>query len=192
MKRAFVLLVALFCSCTAHRESGEGSDSAEGPPEGLPFLDRANPLVKRTFAVMQERAMDREIREAMRAQGLRVCEEGESGPRWQEDCNTCWCDRGHRACTKAGCQPPWVRAEFERVAREKAKQRNELREMHRAAGRRVCEEGEHGTRWQEECNTCWCDRGLRSCTKDCARPRPNSMPPAARQPPIPPGPDDPE
>jgi hypothetical protein len=182
-----VLLVTLLCSCTAPRESGEGADSAEGPPEGLPFLDRANPLVKRTFAAMQKRAMDREIRETMRAEGLRVCEEGESGPRWQEDCNTCWCDQGHRACTKAHCHHhPWARSQLEETEREFAKQRHELREMQRARGERVCEEGESGPPWQLGCNTCWCERGFRACTKDCAPPPPPfSAVPRPTQPPEP-------
>lgn len=164
MKRAYrILLVTLFCSCTAHRESGEAADS-EHLEERLPFLD--HPLVKRTLAIMDERAGYSELREIQRAEGLRVCEEGESGTRWQEDCNTCWCDRGHRACTKAYCQPPWVRLHFEGMAREEAERRKEEREMHRAAGRRVCEEGEAGTQWREDCNRCWCSRGFRVCTEN--------------------------
>lgn len=187
MKCAYcVLLVTLLCSCTVHRESGEAADS-DRLPDSLPFLDRANPLVKRTFDVMEERARDRELREVMRAEGLRVCEEGESGPPWKEDCNTCWCDRGHRACTKAYCHHhPGARPQLERVEREFAKRRHELREMHRARGVRICEEGESGPPWQEGCNTCWCEQGVRSCTKDCAPPPPPiSAVPRPTQPPEP-------
>jgi hypothetical protein len=163
-----ILLVALLCSCAEHQEggeSGEGADS-ERLPEHLPFLDPADPLVKRAFSIMEDRARYREFRERLRAEGLRVCEEGEDGTRWQEDCNTCWCERGRRHCTKAGCQPPWVRLHFEGMAREEAKRRKEEREMHQAAGRRVCEEGEDGTQWHEDCNRCWCSRGFRVCTKN--------------------------
>jgi hypothetical protein len=163
-----ILLVTLLCSCAEHHAgggSGEGTDS-ERLPERLPFLNPADPLVKRAFFLMEERARYSELREMMRAEGLRVCEEGESGPPWQEDCNTCWCDRGHRACTKAGCQPPWVRLQFEAMAREEAKRSKELREMDRAAGRRVCEEGESRTQWREDCNRCWCSRGVRVCTEN--------------------------
>jgi hypothetical protein len=166
MKCAYhILIVALLCSCTAHRESSEAAGS-EPLPDGLPILDRANPLVKRTFEIVEKRAQYNELREIMRAEGLRVCEEGESGPPWKEDCNTCWCDRGHRACTKAGCQPPSVRLQFEEMAREEAKRRKELREIDRSAGRRVCEEGEEGTQWREDCNRCWCSRGSRVCTEN--------------------------
>lgn len=170
MKRACIpLLGFLLCSCTVHRAGGEDADSKRPParmPERLPFLDREDPLVKRMSATMDDRANYNELREIMRAEGLRVCEEGESGPPWKEDCNTCWCDRGHRACTKARCQPPWVRRQFEETAREKAKLRKEQREMHRAAGRRVCEEGEDGTQWREDCNRCWCSWGVRVCTEN--------------------------
>jgi hypothetical protein len=173
MKYAYsILLVTLLCSCTAHREGGEGEDS-----ERLPFLDRANPLVQRTLAIMEQRARYSEIREIMRAEGQRVCEEDEHGTRWQEDCNTCSCERGQRACTNAVCPPSPAQLElqrtatleFERIAREEAKQREELRERDRAAGRRVCEEGEHGGRWQEDCNTCFCSQGYRACTKNVCK-----------------------
>jgi hypothetical protein len=38
-----------------------------------------------------------------------------------------------------------------------------LREMQRRDGLRVCEEGEHGTTWKEDCVYCTCIYGRRSC-----------------------------
>jgi hypothetical protein len=138
-----------------------------------------DPLVKRTFESM-ERAQYIEMWEDQPANGERVCEKDENGASWQEDCNTCWCDRGRRLCTKVDCPPSSVQLElqraatleFERIAREEKKQRKELREMHRAAGRRVCEEDEHGPSWQEDCNTCFCFRGLRWCTRNVCQKSP--------------------
>jgi hypothetical protein len=164
-----VLLITLFCSCTAHQEGDETADS-----ERLPFLNRATPLVERTLEIMEERARYSEYREYLRAEGVRVCEEGENGISWQEECNTCSCERGRRYCTNAVCPPSSAqleleriaRLEFERIARAEEKQRKELREMHRAAGRRVCEEGEYGPLWQEDCNMCFCSWGVRACTKN--------------------------
>jgi hypothetical protein len=40
-----------------------------------------------------------------------------------------------------------------------------LRELHRSNGGRVCEEGENETEWKQDCNTCRCEWGVRSCTK---------------------------
>ncbi len=43
--------------------------------------------------------------------------------------------------------------------------RHQIRERHRAKGRRVCEEGEWPQRWAEDCNTCYCEVGsVRTCT----------------------------
>jgi hypothetical protein len=185
-----VLLVALLCSCTAHRESGEGADS-EGLPERLPFLDRANPLVERTFEVMEKRAWRSEQRELLRAEGRRVCEEGESRTHWEENCKNCWCDGGVLFCDleRTGCSEPsstWSRADWERYEMEKAERRSGLREYHRNRGRRVCEEGEDGTRWQEGCETCWCEAGSRACTTRCARtPTPSAPPPPYKPTPLP-------
>jgi hypothetical protein len=38
-------------------------------------------------------------------------------------------------------------------------QYSERREIQRARGVRVCEEGENGTHWRERCNWCWCQWG---------------------------------
>jgi hypothetical protein len=42
---------------------------------------------------------------------------------------------------------------------------SDLRERLRSYGRRVCEEGENETTWKQDCNTCRCEWGIRSCTK---------------------------
>jgi hypothetical protein len=163
---ARVLLAILLCSCTGQREGGETAETGH-----LHFLDRSDPLVKHTFEVMEKRAQRSELREALRAEGRRVCEEGESRTSWpEEECKVCWCERGVLYCrmtSVTGCPEPADSAKFER---EKARHYRELREMHRNRGRRVCEEGEHGTSWQEGCDTCWCEAGLRSCTTHCAPP----------------------
>lgn len=41
--------------------------------------------------------------------------------------------------------------------------RAKLRDLQRAQGLRVCEEGEHGTKWREDCMICQCEHGLRTC-----------------------------
>jgi hypothetical protein len=55
--------------------------------------------------------------------------------------------------------------EIQRDRDEKAERYRKVREMDRAGGVRVCEEGEHGTRWLEGVETCWCGRGIRFCTE---------------------------
>jgi hypothetical protein len=164
MKRAHcVLLVILLCSCTAHRGGSEAADS-----ERIRFLDRSDPVVEYTFAIMAVRAERSEIRENHRARGERVCEEGEHGTSWQEGCNTCRCERGTRHCPSLPCKSPEsaakFRAEMQDYNRRKAERDRALQEKDRARGLRVCEIGEHGTRWQEGSDTCWCERGIRRCT----------------------------
>jgi hypothetical protein len=153
MKRAcFILVSTLLCSCAPHRESGDGTDS-----ERLPILDRANPIVQRTVAIMEERARESEIREYLRAKGLRVCEEGENGTSWQEDCDTCWCEWGRRYCDGVICPPTPEQLELQRLEFEKEE------EMQRAAGKRVCEKGEYVELRDVDCNTCRCSPSARSC-----------------------------
>jgi hypothetical protein len=168
MKRPhFVLFAILLCSCTGTTGAREGGETADwGRP---PFLDRSNPLVEHTFEIMEVRAERSEMREIHRARGVRVCEEGENGTHWREHCNWCWCQWGVLSCTKAGCVPPEesarLRAEAKRNAEERAERYRKVREIDRARGVRVCEEGEHGTRWHEGAETCWCDTGIRYCTE---------------------------
>jgi hypothetical protein len=168
MKRAHcVLLATLLCSCTGPTGAGEGGEAANwGRP---PFLDRSNPLVEHTFQIMEVRAERSQMRELFRAEGERVCEEGENGTSWKEDCNTCQCDWGIRHCSNRLCKSPEsvakFRAEMQDYNRRQAERYRKVREMDRARGVRVCEEGEHGTRWQEGGETCWCGRGIRYCTE---------------------------
>lgn len=60
-----------------------------------------------------------------------------------------------RASFRAATMSAEERQEFEGRAR--------LRELQREQGLRVCEEGEHGTKWQEDCMGCRCEHGRRSC-----------------------------
>jgi hypothetical protein len=167
VNRACVLLVTLFCSCTAPRESDEDSEAADSG--GLRFLDRSNPLVEHTFVIMEERAERSQVREFFRAEGKRVCEEGENGTSWKEGCNPCRCEWGVRQCVSRICKSPEsvarFRAEMQEYNRREAERYSELREMDRARGVRVCEEGEHGTIWKEDPYTCWCESGRRYCSK---------------------------
>lgn len=168
-----VLLVALLCSCTGATGPDEGGEAVASGRLSY-FLDRSNPLVDHTFEIMEMRADRSQMRERFRAEGKRVCEEGETGTSWKEDCNDCRCDWGIRHCLNRICQSPEtvakLHAEMQEYNKRKAERYRELREMHRARGVRVCEEGEDGTNWKEGCNTCWCESGLRSCTANCARP----------------------
>ena len=71
---------------------------------------------------------------------------------------------------------------------EERKRRAISRERHRAAGERVCEEGEVGTQWREDCNICRCyEPGVRGCTvKRCNPPGPPPTRILRRTPPEPP------
>lgn len=164
-----VLLSVLLCSCVGHGEDGADEGGAPAELLRLRFMDRSDPLVEHTFAIMEVRAWHSEMREIHRARGVRVCEEGENGTHWKEHCNWCRCEWGVLSCTKAGCVPPEEsarrHAEAKRNAEERAERYSKVREIHRARGMRVCEEGEHGTRWHEGAETCWCDTGIRYCTE---------------------------
>jgi hypothetical protein len=164
-----VLLSILLCSCVGHGEGGAGEGGPPAESRRLRFMDRSDPLVEHTFEIMEVRAWHSEMREIHRSRGVRVCEEGENGTHWKERCNWCWCQWGVLSCTKAGCVPPEesarLRAEAKKKAREEAEQYRKVREIDRARGVRVCEEGEHGTRWHEGAETCWCDTGIRYCTE---------------------------
>jgi hypothetical protein len=164
-----VMLAILLCSCAGH---GEGGASEDGPPAEswqLHFMDRSDPLVEHTLEIMEVRAWRSEKREIHRARGVRVCEEGENGTHWREDCNWCWCEWGVLSCNKKHCQPPEItaklRAEAKRNREERTEQYRKVREIQRAQGMRVCEEGEHGTRWHEGSESCWCYDGIRYCTE---------------------------
>jgi hypothetical protein len=72
------------------------------------------------------------------------------------------------------CQSPEtvarLHAEAQDYNRRQAERYSELREMDRARGVRVCEEGENGTIWREDPYTCWCQSGMRRCSKSEAPP----------------------
>lgn len=170
MKRAhWVLLASLLCSCTGPTGGNESDEVAKS--WHLRFMERSDPLVDHTFAIMEVRAEHSETREFHRARGVRVCEEGEHGTTWKEDCNTCRCEWGIRHCPNLPCKSPHspefaakLRAELQEHNRRKAVRDRALQELERARGLRVCEEGEHGTRWREATGECWCDSGIRRCT----------------------------
>lgn len=163
-----ILLIALLCSCTAPRESDGAVDS-----ERLRVLDRSYPLVEQTFQIMEVRADRSERREQLRAAGDRVCEEGEHGTRWHEDCNTCWCEWGARRCTHPKTVAPDDDCEGHKNHQIVYEPPRDYREVY-PTSRRRCEEDEIGTYWQESCNTCWCAGGFRVCSKaDC----PSASPP---------------
>ncbi len=165
MKRGCLMsLVALLCSCTAHREGVHGAES-EHLPERLPFLDRSLSLVEATFQIMEVRANRSEWRERLRADGKRVCEEGEHGTRWQEDCNTCWCEWGTRRCTYPKSVPPDDDCEEHTNHQIVYEPPPDYREIYQSIGRSRCTDEEKGTSWKESCNTCWCEASFRVCSK---------------------------
>jgi hypothetical protein len=170
-----ILLVSLLCSCTGPTGPGEGGKTAESVP--VRFLNRSSPLVEYTFEIMEMRADRSQMRERFRAEGKRVCEEGETGTTWKEDCNDCRCDWGIRHCLNRPCQSPEtvarLRAEAQDYNRRKAERDRKVREQDRVRGVRVCEEGENGTIWKEDPYTCWCESGMRYCSK-------SESPPPAR------------
>ncbi len=89
--------------------------------------------------------------------------------------------------TKSPTDGQFVRKSIERwdSARREAEARHEraeMRELLRSHGHRVCEEGEVGTEWKEDCNSCRCyPGGVRGCTMlYCNKPGEGRHPPAER------------
>lgn len=75
-----------------------------------------------------------------------------------------------------------LRADFEFLTmspeeRQALQDRARLRERQRTQGLRVCEEGEHGTTWREDCKVCQCEHGLRTCPAVKCRHKPGERPP---------------
>jgi hypothetical protein len=172
-----ILLVTLLCSCTAPTGAGEGGEAVDWGR--LPFWDRSNPLVEHTFVIMEVRADRSEWREILRAEGKRVCEVGEHGTRWLEDCNTCWCEWGARRCTHPKAVAPDDDCDEHKNHQIVYESPPDYREIHQTSSRRRCNEEEKGTSWKESCNTCWCEAGFRVCSKaDC----PSSYHPRGRPP----------
>jgi len=99
MKLLILLSSAMFLfACTPH-------DSADTEPsEG--FLARTiSDLRFATLSDEEKQAIkDRAtVREMQRKEGLRVCEEGEDGTTWMEDCMECRCNNGRRSCPLIIC-----------------------------------------------------------------------------------------
>lgn len=165
--------------------------------------------------------------------GLRVCDEGEHGTKWREDCKVCQCKRpAHLPCGQMSAQtrraapsatesplslhktrpalvlfgvllaactshapadrssgPGLIQqlrwgfdaATMSAEERQAAEDRAAVREMQRKQGLRVCEEGEHGTRWMEDCIECRCEHGRRRCPPiKCTHTAPVKKHPRAR------------
>lgn len=96
MRRSRILLFVLLVGCTGERNHAP-TDETMG--------SRLSELGGRTRDEVHEKEFRRVVREQLREQGLRVCEEGEWPQRWGEDCNVCGCEEGEvRSCTKVGCR----------------------------------------------------------------------------------------
>jgi hypothetical protein len=95
------LVIPAIFGCTGGPSQGSGDDAA--PREGgiLTAALRAMETKEETEA-RERRAV---ARERLRAQGKRVCEEGETGTRWlsEDGCNACECYEGVRGCTMKRC-----------------------------------------------------------------------------------------
>jgi hypothetical protein len=184
---SLVLLSTSACTSSVSAESHIGER-----------LERFRYLTKWEVRAKAER---HRMREQARADGKRVCEEGDWPQHWVEDCNRCGCDIGEvRWCTDAYCraaewrkqqqqQGPLTAAptssadvesvegvesqvgkRLEKLTRRSMAEledkawRHRERENLRAAGARVCEEGEWPQEWWDGCKWCWCDVGeVRQC-----------------------------
>ena len=98
-------LVSLLFGCTA--PTRQGAEPEQSPPRSN-LTSRQMPGITSLMEHTRARADGLKEREELRAhfreKGLRVCEEGEVGTTWREDCNTCRCELGYvRVCTKAHC-----------------------------------------------------------------------------------------
>ena len=92
------VLVLLLAACTAHDPvTARGSGDVV---ERLGASFRASTMSPEELEAFENRA---QLRERQRKGGLRVCEEGEHGTRWKEDCKTCQCEHGLRTCPAVMC-----------------------------------------------------------------------------------------
>lgn len=89
-----LLALATLAACTSH-DPQDATPRGESTGADVPTTEDREAALKREE--------DRKVREIHRQLGRRVCEEGEHGTKWQEDCNSCWCEEGRRVCTKVGC-----------------------------------------------------------------------------------------
>lgn len=101
-----VCVCGVLIACTAGPRSN--GDQLPSTSEVQPFSRRISKSAEVALQDISEeqgkRAERARLREVHRKQGLRVCEEGEHGTEWTEDCNTCHCEHGVRVCTKAYCR----------------------------------------------------------------------------------------
>nr|QHB21529.1 venom pacifastin Pr24a [Platymeris rhadamanthus] len=87
------------------------------------------------------------------------CEEGKV---WKEDCHTCHCTHGTKACTRELClSESNLRVEVDDADSKKSK---------RDANEEASDEEEkcppNVKEWEEDCNKCYCgDDGLKVCTR---------------------------
>jgi hypothetical protein len=101
MKHYIPALATVLAACVAHSPSAE-----QGPGEGLPSRMRTSfefiliVSEENRFHTPEDRAV---LREMQRREGLRVCEEGEHGTTWKEDCVYCTCVYGRRSCPPVVC-----------------------------------------------------------------------------------------
>ena len=98
MSRHLLLLGTILAACTAHAPDMEQSNES--------LIIRLRAMYEfSTMSEEEKRAFEdrAKLRERQRKQGLRVCEEGEHGTKWREDCKVCQCEHGLRTCPAVKC-----------------------------------------------------------------------------------------
>lgn len=106
MNRELLLLGVLLTACTDHNPGSQETDEEtdEGSAQGFVHRVRADFELITMSAEEKQAFEDRAtLRERRREQGLRVCEEGEHGTEWKEDCKVCRCEHGLRNCPAIHC-----------------------------------------------------------------------------------------
>ena len=98
IRETFVICGALLAACTSHTPVNRNSDAGLIQQLRSDFEAATMSPEEKQFA--KDRAA---VREMQRKQGLRVCEEGEHGTRWMEDCIECRCEHGRRRCPPIKC-----------------------------------------------------------------------------------------
>jgi hypothetical protein len=101
MKRCGLLVAIVLAACT-----GPSSNAPARDDEGL--VSRVRAEWEFMLLVHEENeSLSPEhraaLREMQRSEGLRVCEEGEHGTSWREDCKVCQCIVGRRSCPPVRC-----------------------------------------------------------------------------------------
>ena len=93
-----LLFGVLLTACTSH--SPEDRRPGSGVIQQLWADFQATTMSEEEKQAIEDRAA---VRELQRSQGLRVCEEGEHGTVWFEDCIECRCEHGRRRCPPIKC-----------------------------------------------------------------------------------------